>query len=103
MPGFKTEVPHQLDRETATERLKTFLEKVRQQYQGQVSNLQESWNEDTLTFAFSTYGFKISGTLTVAAGAVLLGGRLPLAAMMFKGKIEQTIRDELAKVLATSE
>ena len=28
-------------------------------YQDQVSDLKESWNDNTLTFSFSTYGFQV--------------------------------------------
>jgi hypothetical protein len=100
MPAFSTQVEHQLGREKATERLKGFLEKVRDRYQSQVSNLEGAWSDNVLTFAFTTYGFKIKGTLVADETTVALNGELPFAAIMFKGRIEQSIRDELAKALA---
>ncbi|MBI3837770.1 MAG: polyhydroxyalkanoic acid system family protein [Planctomycetia bacterium] len=42
----------------------------------------------------------IKGELTVDPNEVKINGVLPFAAMMFKGKIEQTVREELEKVLA---
>ena len=100
MPKFSTETPHALGLPEATERLKGLLEKIRQRYQDQVSDMEESWQDDKLTFSFKTYGFKIQGILTVLADSVKLDGELPFAAMMFKGKIEQSIHGELEKVLA---
>jgi hypothetical protein len=38
--------------------------------------------------------------VTVEPNEVKLHGVLPFAAMMFKGKIEQTVREELEKLLA---
>ncbi len=100
MPSFSTEVPHQIGQEDATNRLKGFMDKVRNRYKDQVSDLSESWEENVLTFAFKSYGFKISGTLTVEDAAARLDGKLPFAAVAFKGKIQQSIATELEKVLA---
>jgi hypothetical protein len=99
MPGFDITAPHALGQEAAIDRLKGFVEKIGQRFPDQVSNLQEQWNGNVLDFSFTTYGFKIKGAATVEPEQVRLKGDLPLAAMMFKGKIEQSIRDEVAKVL----
>jgi hypothetical protein len=100
MPNLSLTVSHQLDQQQAIERLKGFLDKVKQRYQDQVSNLEENWNDNQLQFGFTTYGFNVKGNLDVQADAVVIDGQIPLAAMMFKGKIEQTIRDELTRLLA---
>ena len=100
MPGIGMEIAHQLGEDQAAERLKGFLERVRQSYESQVSNLSESWDGNILSFAFTTYGFNIKGTVAVTPETVQFNGELPFAAMMFKGKIEQSIRNELEKVLA---
>ena len=99
MPSIKMDVPHQLGQEEASNRLKGLLEKVRDRYGNQVSNLNESWDNNTLTFSFKTYGFDINGNVAVESDKVELEGGLPFAAVAFKGKIEQTIREELEKVL----
>jgi hypothetical protein len=99
MPGFDITAPHALGQEPALERLKGFMAKIAERYPNQVSNLKEDWNGNVLSFSFTTYGFPIKGTASVEPEQVRLKGDLPLAAMMFKGKIEQSIRDEVAKVL----
>ena len=99
MPSLKMSVPHQLGQDEAVTRLKGFLEKVKQRYQNQVSDLEESWAANTLDFAFKTYGFHIKGHMVVDPDDVKFEGQIPFAAMMFKGKIEQTIRDEMNRVL----
>jgi hypothetical protein len=93
-------VPHQLGQQQAVERLNSFLEKVQQRYKDQVSEMEGTWVGNVLSFAFKTYGFKIKGNAAVEQDQVKLDGDLPLAAMMFKGRIEQSIRDELEKLLA---
>ncbi|MEX2559164.1 MAG: polyhydroxyalkanoic acid system family protein [Pirellulales bacterium] len=100
MPKFSMSVPHTLGREQATERLKGFLAKIKERHKDQVSNLQEEWAGNLLKFSFTTFGFKIGGATTVEENEVKLDGDIPFAAMMFKGKIEQEIRESLNKVLA---
>jgi hypothetical protein len=100
MPSLKLDFPHNLGQQEAVDRLKTLLTKVKNKYQDQVSDLQESWTDNTLTFGFSTYGFKIGGNVVVEPNEVKLDGQIPFAAMMFKGKIESALRDQLAKELA---
>lgn len=100
MPKFSIEVPHQLGQEEAVRRVQGLLQRVKDKYQSQVSDLEESWADNVLTFKFKTYGFKIGGTLCTSADNVKLDGDLPIAALAFKGRIQQTIRDELVKRLA---
>ena len=100
MPRFAIETPHQLGQDEAVARVKGLLERVKEKYQAQVSDLEETWDGNVLSFRFKTYGFKIGGKLTAEPTGVKIDGDLPIAAMMFKGRIEQTIRDELVKRLA---
>jgi hypothetical protein len=100
MPSLKLTFPHQLGQPEAVARLKNLLTRVKEKYQEQVSDLQEAWNGNMLNFSFSTYGFKVSGDVIVQPTEVQLDGQIPVAAMMFKGKIENAIRDQLAKELA---
>ena len=100
MPGFSTEVPHQLGQDGARERLKSFLDKISEKYKDQISDLTGDWTGNTLNYAFSTFGIKIDGSLDVEADKVSMKGNLPFAAMMFKGKIENDIKAALEKALA---
>ncbi|MEX2138488.1 MAG: polyhydroxyalkanoic acid system family protein [Pirellulales bacterium] len=100
MPALKMSFSHQLGRQTAQERLQTRLEKLLDRYGSQVSNLRQSWTDNVLDFGFTTYGFGIQGNVTVEENEVRLDGQIPFAAMMFKGKIEQALREQITKVLA---
>ena len=97
MPKFSTEVPHQLGAQAATERLKSFLDQVKDKYQDQVSNLSGDWEENVLNFSLTTYGFTIDGTLTVEEQLAKLSGTLPMAASFFRGKIEESIAGVLQR------
>ena len=100
MPKIAFQIPHGLGKVEAARRVKEFLPRVRSRYEGQVSNLEESWEDDCLAFGFSTFGFKVNGKMEVEEDRVAFDADLPFAARMFKGRIEQTIREEVDKLLS---
>ena len=98
MPKIKLEIPHQLSAEEARSRLERFTESLPKD---QVSDLEQSWNDNTLNFGFKTYGIKIDGDLTAADEKLLVNVELPFSAMMFKGKIESGIRKQLERLTSS--
>jgi putative polyhydroxyalkanoate system protein len=100
MPKFGVRVPHNLSQEEARSRLERFAELLQQKYQDKVSDLNQSWNGDTLDFSFKSYGIQLKGGIAVTDKELDLNGELPFAAMMFKGKIESEIREQLEKIVA---
>ncbi len=100
MPSFKSEVPHTLGKEQAVERLRSFLDGVAEKYKDQVSKLDGEWSDNVLDFALTTFGFSITGKLTVEENVARLEGQLPFAAVAFRGKIEQGITSELERELS---
>ena len=100
MPKFNVNVPHSLSQEEARSRLERFAEMLEKKFQNQVSELHQAWEDDTLNFRFKTYGIPLSGGITVGAGELSCAGELPFSAMMFRGKIESAIREELERLLA---
>ncbi len=103
MPSVQLTVPHSLGEEEAAKRLRGYLAKVKQRFQNQLNDLEETWVGNVVEFAFKTYGFHIKGRMDVAPDAVKFDAQIPFAAMMFKGKIEQTLRDEMNRILAPGE
>ena len=100
MPGFRTEVPHALGKQEATSRLKGFVERARERFGDQVSAMDGSWNGSVLTFSITVMGLAIKGTMTVDDSRARVEGQLPLAAMPFRGKIEQSIAAEIKQELS---
>jgi putative polyhydroxyalkanoate system protein len=100
MPKFNVQVPHSLTREEARTRLERFADNLQRKFQTQVSDLHQSWEDDTLRFRFKTYGIPLSGGIAVGDAALDVDGDLPFSAMMFRGKIESSIREELEKLVA---
>ena len=100
MPGFGTTVQHTLGVAAAAERLRTFIEDVRRDHGDKLGSVRGEWKGSTLHFGFTAYGLAIQGTMEVLESSVQVSGQLPLAAALFRGQVEKTIRDELVKELS---
>jgi putative polyhydroxyalkanoate system protein len=100
MPKFNVDVPHSLSREEARTRLERFAETLQHKFQNQVSNFEQSWEDDTLRFSFKTFGIQLTGGIAVNDQDLKVAGELPFSAMMFRGKIESSIREELERLMA---
>jgi hypothetical protein len=99
MPSYSVSVPHDLGQTTAHDRVIKFLDQVRRDHADTISDTQGEWKGYTLEFAFSASGLSINGSLVVEEQVVHVAGPLPFLAGMFRGRIEQTIREELEKLL----
>lgn len=99
MPKIKIEVPHQLTREDAKSRLEKKAEFLEGRFGEQVKDMTQSWVGNVLNFGFKTMGLRFDGTVDVEDNRVVVNGDVPFAAMMFKGKIESEIREQLEHVL----
>jgi len=100
LPGFATSVAHNLGTAAAVQRLTAFLDGVRRDYGDKLSDVRGTWEESTLHFGFTIYGMAIQGSLAATEDAVSVSGKLPLAAAIFRGQVEKSIRDELLKLLS---
>jgi putative polyhydroxyalkanoate system protein len=99
MPKFNVQVPHALTQQEARARLERFADVLGEKFRDQVSELEQSWEGETLKFRFKTFGIPLSGAIAVGEGELKLDGELPFTALVFKGKIESAIRDELTKLV----
>lgn len=100
MPQFNISVAHELGKEEAMTRVQKLIDRVGEKYGDQVSDLEQSWDGEQLKFSFTTYGIKVSGQGEVDDTKVDVTGNIPIAAMMFKGKIESGLREQLTKLLS---
>ena len=96
MPKINLEIPHQYSAEDARSKLQRFTETLPKD---QVSDLEQTWNDNTLSFSFKTFGIKIGGDLTAADQKLLVAIELPFSAMMFKGKIESEMKKQLERLM----
>jgi hypothetical protein len=98
VPKLNMEVPHALTADEAKNRLQKKAEFMQGSYGDQVKDMTQSWDGNTLNFGFKTLGMRFDGNLAVEDNKVVLNGDLPFAAMMFKGKIESEIRQQLERI-----
>lgn len=100
MPSLSLAVPHSLGQEAATARLKDFIAQLKEHHRSEVETRHEHWDGQRLVFSLAAYGMAVEGVLHVEPAQVRVEMKLPLAAMIVRGKIERSIREELAERLA---
>lgn len=90
MPKVKNEISHDLGQEEAIKRLKMACEWGRG-----ISDLQETWEHNFLSFSVSIQGVKISGAVEVTNDALKLEGKIPLIAVPFKSWLPNILRNAI--------
>ncbi|MFN0021723.1 MAG: polyhydroxyalkanoic acid system family protein [Pirellulaceae bacterium] len=100
MVPIQISVRHQLGQQAAKLRVQQFLDSLQREYANQISDVQGDWDNDRLQFGFHISGLSIACTLDVEENQVQVRSSLPLAAVLFRGKIEGWIREELEHRLA---
>ena len=100
MASYSIGVAHRLGEAAAMTRVERFLEDVQREYAAYLSDAEGQWNGNRLQFSFLAAGLSINGILVVTEESVHVSGPLPLAAAFFRGRIEQTIREELTRLLS---
>jgi Putative polyhydroxyalkanoic acid system protein (PHA_gran_rgn) len=93
-------IPHNLSQDEALSRIKNAIAQAKSQHSGNIKDLQENWNGNVGTFSGSGMGQAASGTITVNSSEITFDLALPFAATFFKGKIEHSLRDFAAQLLA---
>ncbi len=99
MPKLNFAIPHSLSKEDARHKLERFAESMKGKFQDQVSELEESWEGDKLNFGFKTFGISIQGDIAVGESDLAVVCELPFSAMLFKGKIESGMREQLGRLM----
>lgn len=99
MPKLNFEIPHSLSTEDAKSRLERFADSIKDKFQDQAKDVEQSWDGNALSFGFKTMGMKIAGNIEVAEEQLKVVSEIPFAAMMFKGKIESAMKEQLGKLL----
>jgi hypothetical protein len=100
MPSFAVEVPHPLDQQAAVSKLSGLMGALQHKYKDVASDIQGSWADNVLNFSLKVMGFTVSGKVTVQDKLAKVEGQLPLAAAMFRGRIEESIKSEMQKELS---
>lgn len=100
MPNLKIVIPHNLSKEEVLKRIKNFLLELTSRHSDKISDLQESWSEYTCIFNFLIKGLKVNGSLIVEDKFILIKGKIPLIAELYKNQIENIIRHQVDSILS---
>jgi len=97
---MRVTVPHNTDKATARRKVDARLQQLLAQYGHYLSDVDQRWDGDTLTFSGSARGFKAHGTIEVTDSDVIVDGKLPLIARPFESRIRGTVERETAAMFA---
>ena len=102
MANFNVVVAHGSQRELVISRLQDFSQKLREDMPLDVSEVQESWDENgNLVFSFQALGFSVSGTMMTCDVQVKVSGKLPFAALPFRGAIENQVAKKIREAIGS--
>ena len=99
MSKLNLNIPHQLSKEEALDRIRHMLENLKKEQKNTISNVKEQWEGDTGNFSFTAKGFKLAGNIQVNDSNVEINSDLPFAVSFFKGKISSLITEKAQELL----
>jgi hypothetical protein len=100
MSTVNIKIPHHLSQEEALARIKSLLVRIRQEQRDKISDVNEVWEGNSGNFQFKTFGQSLAGEINVNPSNVEINSKLPLTLSLFRGKIEELIRNKASELLA---
>jgi hypothetical protein len=93
---------HNLDYETAYQRINDLAAKIQEDYKEKISEKTVSWNENKteMSFQFLAVGLKVKGSIYLLDGEVLIESNVPWQVKPFQGRLESKLKNELEKILS---
>ncbi len=101
MAKLDIEIPHQLPRQEALDRIQGMLRKLQEEQKDTIRNVSEKWEGNEGEFSFSAKGFDLSGKIRVEENSVSINGELPFALSFFKSQISRVIQDKAGALLSS--
>ena len=100
MPSLKMKVPHGLAQPEALTRIKNLLNTLKREQNDKISNVKESWTDESGNFQFTAQGFNIAGVIHVHPSSIDINADVPFAVSLFKGKIKKLIEEKAKELLS---
>lgn len=92
-------VPHKFTKTEAISRVKNMLHDAKTQLADKATIDEERWEGDTLHFASTIEGQKISGTVVVSDSQYDINVKLPIMMRLFEGRIKKAIEEQTKQML----
>ena len=99
MPALHISMPHSLGSAEALARMQQFVARLAAQHAHHISHVEQQWTGNVGRFKLHLMGFAVEAVVTVGETGVRMEGTMPWAAALFRGRIEETIRREVAGLL----
>jgi hypothetical protein len=97
---MKVELEHNLAYDRALTCAEKLFEELTEKFKDEFSDLEQTKSGNTIIFSLKVRGMKISGKITVSENKVVIESKLPFAARVFQGLIENKIRENADKEIA---
>jgi putative polyhydroxyalkanoate system protein len=99
MPNLSAQIPHQLTRAEAKQRLQDQLSALRQQGSN-IADVRETWTGDTMNFSLLAMGNSINGQMRIDDHFVYVDVAVPWFLSMIAGAVKQQIEQKVSLSLA---
>lgn len=98
---MRVEIPHNLDKATARERLRTNSHKISEQFPGGMAQVTTSWpNQDTMAMHVQAMGQELMGHVELEEGKIVFNVVLPPALSFIEPIISGAIKQSGQKLIA---
>ena len=98
---MRVEIPHNLDKATARERLKANSHKNSEQFPGGMAHVTTTWpNEDTMAMHVQAMGNELHGQVELEEGKIVFNVVLPPALSFIEPIISGAIKQSGQKLIA---
>jgi hypothetical protein len=98
---MRVEIPHNLDKATARERLRANSHKIGEQFPGGMAQVETSWpDEDTMAMHVRAMGQELSGRVELEEGKLVFNVVLPAALSFVEPIISGAIKQSGQKLIA---
>ena len=94
---MRVQVDHHSTKEAAKQKIDSEATKLLEGFGSQLSNVAQSWTDDTMSLSFTAYNFNLRGQIEVTASQVIVEVGLPPLAQLFEGQATQAIEGKLTK------
>jgi len=98
---MRVEIPHNLDKATARERLRANSHKIADQFPGGMAQVETNWpNEDTMAMHVRAMGQELSGRIELEEGKIVFNMVLPPALSFIEPIVAGALRQQGPKLIA---
>lgn len=97
---MKVTVEHNFTQDTAIDCAENIFKNLSEKFKDEFSDLKQERNDNIIDFSFRIRGMNVKGKMTISEDDVTVESRLPFAARMFQGMIENKIKENAKEMMA---